>query len=115
MTWETLYMAFEIADTPTLSLEAFTWILNMPLEILDMVFDYLDFPTLYIRNLNLESSHDIKNLRHGPWNSIFSHPVGIKKVPLSSSGLLFGTSATFNGVVSWNSYIPFMIHYCFFL
>ena len=33
----------------------------------------------------------------------------------SSSGLLCGTSATFNGVVSWNWYILFMIHYCFFL
>jgi hypothetical protein len=31
-----------------------------------------------------------------------------------SSGLLFSTSATFNGVVSWNWYIFFMIHYWFF-
>jgi hypothetical protein len=32
-----------------------------------------------------------------------------------SFGLLFGTSATFNGVVSWNWYISFMIHYWFFM
>jgi hypothetical protein len=31
-----------------------------------------------------------------------------------SSGLFFGTSATVNGVVSWNWYIFLMPHSCFF-